>query len=74
MDAVSQGTRYYIDGRNVTRLVYDINELEYPTQVGEPCYRPTEPLSIGWHTAKVTYEDLSGVQFEYKWRFQVIEE
>jgi hypothetical protein len=74
MDPISQDTRYYFDGRNVTRQVYDINELEYPTNVGEPCYRRTEPLDAGWHTAKVTYVDLAGNRLDYVWRFQVIQE
>jgi hypothetical protein len=73
MEAASQATRYYLDGQNVTKHMYEITELEYPTQIGTPCYRQAEPLAPGWHTAKVTYEDLFGNRFEYKWRFQVIE-
>ena len=75
MDEKSQDSaRYYFDGMNITRQVYDLISLEYPTQVGEPCYKRDEPLSPGWHTAKVTYEDNSGNRYEYKWRFQIIDE
>jgi len=33
-----------------------------------------EPFRAGWHTAKVTYEDISGEWCAYKWRFGVITE
>jgi hypothetical protein len=68
-----ESTRYFFDGWNVTKHMYDIVSLEYPTQVGEPCYKRSEPVRSGWHTAKVTYEDNSGNRYEYKWRFQVID-
>ena len=75
MDEESQETtRYFFDGRNVTKQVYDIVSLEYPTQIGEPCYIQIEPINPGWHNAKVTYKDNSGNYYEYKWRFQVIDE
>ena len=75
MDEGSQETaRYFYNGRNVTKDTYDIISLEYPTQIGEPCYMRIEPLKPGWHTAKVTFEDNSGDRYEYKWRFQVIDE
>lgn len=65
--------RYYLDGRNVTRNVVDIVRLEYgyPDPVGEPCYKQPTTLSLGWHTAKTTYNDIAGEKFEYTWRFQV---
>ena len=67
---------FFLDGKNVTRDVVDLVRLQYgyPTPVGEPCYKRPEPLRSGWHTAKVTYEDISGERFEYKWRFVVIAE
>lgn len=75
MDEESQETtRYFFDGMNVTKQVYDIVSLEYPTQIGEPCYKRIEPINPGWHTARVTYKDNSGNLYEYKWRFQVLDE
>jgi len=66
--------RFFMDGKNVTRDIVDLVRLEYgyPYPLGEPCYTRHEPLRSGWHTAKVTYEDISGQRFEYKWRFAVI--
>ena len=75
MDETSQAsTRYYFNGWNVTKDVYDIHEMEYPTMIGQPCLRQAEPLKPGWHTAKVTYEDNSGNSWEYTWNFQVVAE
>jgi hypothetical protein len=75
MNKESQETsRYFFDGRNVTKNTYDLISLEYPTQVAEPCYKQSEPLSPGWHTAKVTYKDNAEERFDYMWRFQVIED
>ena len=67
---------FFLDGKNVTRDFVDLVRLQYgyPDPVGEPCYTPPKPLRPGWHTAKVTYEDISGERFEYKWRFVVIAE
>ena len=65
---------YFFDGWNVSRQVYDITSLEYPTQVEEPCYTRAEALPKGWHTVKVTYKDIYGERYEYKWRFQVTTE
>ena len=65
--------KYYLDGRNETEKIYDLISLEYPTQVGEPCLVRSEALNSGWHTVKVTYEDISGMSYAYKWRFQSIE-
>ena len=73
-DESQESARYFFDGRNVTKQVYDLISLEYPTQVGEPCYQGDEPLKPGWHTVKVTYEDNSGQRHEYKWRFQTTNE
>jgi hypothetical protein len=66
--------RYFFDGRDVTQHMYEIVELEYPTQIAEPCYKLSEPIRPGWHTAKVTYEDNPGTLYEYKWRFQVLDD
>ena len=68
--------RFFLDGVNVTQDVVDLVRLQYgyPDPVGEPCYTRHEPLRSGWHTAKVTYEDISGERFAYKWRFVVITE
>ena len=68
--------RYFFNGTNVTRDLYDVSTTEYgyPDPVGEPCYNRAEPLKPGWHTVKVTYKDISGESFEYKWRFYVVEE
>ena len=68
--------RFFLDGVNVTKDVVDLYRLQYgyPDPVGEPCYTRSEPLRPGWHTAKVTYEDISGQRFAYKWRFFVIAE
>jgi hypothetical protein len=73
-DESQQSPRYFFDGRNVTQDTFDIVSLEYPTQIAEPCFRPGEPISPGWHTAKVTYRDTAGNHYEYKWRFQIIDE
>ena len=69
-----ESMRYFLDGVSVTKKVYDIVSLEYPTQVGEPCFRSSQPLSEGWHTAKVSYKDRVGGRYEYIWRYQVINE
>lgn len=69
-----EAMRYFIDGQEVTKLVADFEGLEYPDSVGEPCYRQSEPLSYRWHTAKVIYADHAGEAFQYRWRFQVIDE
>jgi len=68
--------RYFLDGINVTKDIVDLVRLQYgyPDPVGEPCYSRHELLRSGWHTAKVTYEDISGERFEYKWRFVVLAE
>ena len=68
--------RYFFDGINVTKRVIDIVTLEYgyPDPVGEPCYTRTKPLRPGWHTVKVRYIDSIGKEFEYTWRFQVLNE
>jgi len=68
--------RFFLDGVNVTQEVVDLVRLQYgyPAPVGEPCYTRSEPLHAGWHTAKVTYEDISGERFAYKWRFVVLAE
>jgi hypothetical protein len=73
-EKTQQTPRYFFDGRQVTKHVYDIVDLEYPTQIKELCYRQSNPINPGWHTAKVTYEDNAGNRFEYMWRFQVIGE
>ncbi|MFN2234835.1 MAG: hypothetical protein ACK2U1_11455 [Anaerolineales bacterium] len=67
-------TRYFFDGRHVTKHVYDSVDLEYPTQIRELCYGQSDLIGPGWHTAKVTYEDDAGNQFEHTWRFQVVDE
>jgi hypothetical protein len=71
-----KSVRYFIDGLNVTKKVHDLVRLEYgyPDPVGEPCFRQTDPLSSRWHTVKVTYTDTAGEEFEYMWRFYVINE
>ena len=68
-----QAIRFALDGVNITRDVVDLVRLQYgyPDPVGEPCYSRHDPLRSGWHTARVTYEDISGERFEYKWRFVV---
>lgn len=72
MDEASQeSVRYYFNGWNVTKDVYDIHAMEYPTMIGEPCYRDSDPLKPGWYTAEVMYEDNSGNSYEYMWNFQV---
>jgi hypothetical protein len=75
-DDPQQAIRYFMDGKNVTEKVLDIVALEYgyPDPMGEPCYKQTEPLSSRWHTIKVTYVDSVGEDFEYMWRFQVLNE
>ena len=73
-DEPQELVRYRIDGRNVTDQMHDLVGLEYPTQVEEPCYRRSEPLKPGWHTVKVDYEDISGVRYEYEWRFLVVDD
>jgi len=67
---------FFLDGKNVSQDIVDLVRLQYgyPYPVGEPCYTPPKPLHSGWHTAKVTYKDISGKRFEYKWRFVVIAE
>ena len=70
-DEPKKSIRLYLDGKNVTQDIIDLAELEYPVPVGELCYRKSDPLRPGWHTAKVTYDDISGERFEYKWRFSV---
>ena len=75
MDEASQkSTRYFFDGWQVTKQVYDIVDLEYPTQIRELCYSQSDPIRPGWHTAKVIYEDNAKNRFEYLWRFQVVGE
>ena len=74
-DEQRMAIRYYLDGRNVSRLVVDLSTTEYgyPDPVGEPCLWRDEPLKPGWHTAKVRYMDTKGEQFSYTWRFLVRE-
>lgn len=75
MDEGARGSiQYFLDGWNVTGQMHDLISLEYPTQVAEPCFKQVEPLRAGWHTAKVSYADTSGVLYEYSWRFQVVVE
>ena len=75
MDAKSrEGIRYHFDGWNKTSQVYDVTELEYPTGIGELCYQDEEPLAPGWHTVKISFRDNAGNRYEYKWRFQVVED
>ncbi len=75
-DEPAESIRFYLDGKNVTREVVDVVQLEYgyPAPLGEPCYKQSEPMRSGWHTARVTYEDISGESFAYKWRFETIAE
>lgn len=75
-DEPQQTIRYFIDGKNVTKQVLDIVTLTYgyPDPVGEPCYRQTEPFASRWHTVKVIYADQAGEDFQYMWRFQVVNE
>ena len=72
-DEPEKSIRFYLDGKNVTRSVVDVVRLEYgyPSPSGEPCYKRSEPLRSGWHTAKVTFKYITGERFEYKWRFEV---
>ena len=67
---------YFFDGINVTKRMIDIVVLEYgyPAPVGEPCYTRTKSLKSGWHMVKVRYVDSIGKEFEYTWRFQVLNE
>jgi hypothetical protein len=67
---------YFLDGVNVTNRVVDIVTLEYgyPDPIGEPCYTRPEPLKLGWHTVKLRYADNIGKEFEYTWRFEVVDE
>ena len=67
---------YFFDGLNVTNRVVDIITLEYgyPDPVGEPCYTRTKLLNPGWHTVKLRYVDNIGKEFEYTWRFEVVDE
>jgi len=75
-DDPHQAIRYFMDGKNVTDGVLDLVTLEYgyPDPVGEPCYKRTKPLSSGWHTVKVVYVDMGGEDYQYMWRFQVLNE
>ena len=66
--------RYFFNGVNVKKGIFEVVELEYPVSVGEPCYMRTEPLAPGWHTVKVMYVDSAGQEFDYTWRFQVLDE
>lgn len=76
MEEPEEAIRFFLDGKNVTQDVVDLVRLQYgyPAPVGEPCYKRIVPINPGWHTAKVTYEDNSGNRYDYKWRFQVIDE
>ena len=75
-DEPEQSMRFTLDGVNVTRDVVDVVQLEYgyPSPLGEPCYRRSESLHAGWHTVRVTYQDVSGERFSYKWRFEILSE
>jgi len=65
--------RYFLDGTYITKGVYEVVEPEYPVSVREPCYTRIKPLKSGWHTVKVRYVDNAGKEFEYTWRFQVLD-
>ena len=75
-DDPQKAIRYFFDGINVTKRMIDVAKLEYgyPAPMGEPCYTRTEPLNSGWHTVKVRYVDSAGKEFDYTWRFQVLDE
>ncbi|MFN2236360.1 MAG: hypothetical protein ACK2U1_19190 [Anaerolineales bacterium] len=71
-----QSVRYFFDGIEVTSKMVDIVTLEYgyPDSVGQPCYTRSDPLNSRWHTAKLIYVDNIGDEFEYTWRFEVVDE
>ena len=74
-DEQRMATRYYLDGRNVSRFVVDTSTTEYgyPDPVGEPCLWRENPLKPGWHSAKVNYGDTEGDEFSYSWRFFLVD-
>ena len=75
MDEDSQKTvLYFFDGFHITKGIFEVIEPEYPVSVREPCYKRTKPLRSGWHTVKVRYVDSIGKEFDYTWRFQVLNE
>ena len=66
-----QSVRFFLDGINVTKRVNGLLTLDYPPSGGSLCYTADIPLSSGWHTVKVTYNDSINQKFEYTWRFQI---
>ena len=66
-----KSVRFFYDGIDVTQQTNGLITLDIPPSGGSLCYKPDAQLSEGWHTAKVTYTDVTGESFSYLWRFQV---
>jgi hypothetical protein len=62
---------FFYDGNDVTDKIDGLVTLDYPPSTASLCYMPGTTLSSGWHTAKVTYKDITNKPFSYVWRFQI---
>jgi hypothetical protein len=65
------GRRFGLDGRDVTSLMDVVGTTDVPQSGAEAFYG--ERLTLGEHTADVSYCDNAGKAIGYEWRFSVIE-
>ncbi len=67
-----KSVHYFFDGIDVTHQTDGLINLDIPPSGGLFCYKSSIQVPKGWHTAKVTYKDMTGEVFSYLWRFQVV--
>ena len=72
--APTRRIRSFLDGFNVTKKMDGFLTSDHPISSGVLCVGTDTPLSPGWHTAKVTYSDITKQKFGYTWRFKIIDE
>jgi hypothetical protein len=62
---------FFYDGLYVGPDLDGMLTLDDPVSLGTLCFRSKNYLYLGWHTAKVIYQDTANQFFSYTWRFKI---
>ena len=68
---VPQSLKLIIDGVDVTQKAQIAASDDIPSSRGEISFKPSQPFSVGKHTAEVRFANDQNKQFSYKWNFYV---